>query len=79
LSLIYPAGLVGCGGVARNHRQLINVVFWMLRTDAPWQDWPPIYGDWEAPLEQLIDELDYGLMIDYIKVHQHAAGAAGGN
>ena len=39
-------------------------------------------GVWEKILEAIIDEPDFEwLMIDssYIKVHQHAAGAAGGN
>ncbi|WP_317705330.1 IS5 family transposase [Methylomarinovum caldicuralii] len=63
------------GGVARDNRQFINAVFWILRTGAPWRDLPPDYGDWknvhrrfcrwrdkgvwEKVLEQLIDEPDY--------------------
>lgn len=63
------------GGVAKNNRQFINAVFWILRTGAPWRDLPPSYGDWkntqrrfcrwrdkgiwEALLERLIDEPDY--------------------
>jgi transposase len=63
------------GGVAKDNRQFINGVFWILRTGAPWRDLPPAYGDWknthrrfcrwrdkgiwEALLEQLIDEPDY--------------------
>ena len=63
------------GGVAKDNRQFINAVFWILRTGAPWRDLPPIYGDWkntqrrfcrwrdksiwEALLEQLIVEPDY--------------------
>ena len=36
-------------GVARakDNRQFINAVFWILRTGAPWQDLPPDYGDWK--------------------------------
>lgn len=63
------------GGVARDNRQFINAVFWILRTGAPWRDLPPDYGDWkntqrrfcrwrdkgvwENLLEILIDEPDY--------------------
>lgn len=63
------------GGVAKDNRQFINAVFWILRTGAPWRDLPQAYGDWknthrrfcrwrdkgvwEALLERLIDEPDY--------------------
>ena len=63
------------GGIAKNNREFINAVFWILRTGAPWRDLPPDYGDWknthrrfsrwrdkgvwEALLEELVDEPDY--------------------
>jgi len=63
------------GGKARDNRQFINAVFWILRTGAPWRDLPPDYGDWknthrrfsrwrdagvrERLLEQLVSEADY--------------------
>ena len=37
------------GGNARDNRQFINAVFWILRTGAPWRDLPPSYGDWKTP------------------------------
>ncbi len=63
------------GGIAKDNRQFINAVFWILRTGAPWRDLPPDYGDWknthrrfcrwrdkgiwESLLEMLIDDPDY--------------------
>ena len=63
------------GGNARNNREFINAVFWILRSGAPWRDLPPDYGDWknthrrfcrwrdkgawEGLLETLIDEPDF--------------------
>ena len=63
------------GGIAKDNRQFINAVFWIIRTGAPWRDLPPDYGGWsnahrrfirwrdkgiwEKLLEVLIDEPDY--------------------
>ena len=63
------------GGTAKDNRQFINAVFWILRTGAPWRDLPPDYGDWknthrrfcrwrdkgiwESLLERLVTEPDY--------------------
>jgi len=35
------------GGIAKDNRQFINGVFWILRTGAPWRDLPPEYGGWK--------------------------------
>ncbi len=67
------------GGKAKNNRQFINAVFWILRTGAPWRDLPPDYGDWknthkrfcrwrnkgiwEQILEKLIENPDYEWLI----------------
>ena len=68
---------------AKNNRKFINTVIWILRTGAPWRDLPLEYGDWNnMHLEIVKQDSDFEwLMIDayYVKVHPHAAGAAGGN
>ncbi len=35
------------GGNAKNTRQFINGVFWILHTGAPWRDLPAEYGHWK--------------------------------
>ena len=63
------------GGNARDTRQFINGVFWILRTGAPWRDLPETYGNWknvhrrfcrwrdkgiwERILEALVDDTDF--------------------
>jgi len=63
------------GGIAKDNRQFINAVFWILRTGSPWRDLPPDYGNWntvqrrfcrwrdkgiwENLLEQVIDDPDF--------------------
>ena len=36
------------GGNAKDTRQFLNGVFWILRTGAPWRDLPPEYGHWNT-------------------------------
>ncbi len=36
------------GGVAKDNRRFLNGVFWVLRTEAPWRDMPPCYGNWNS-------------------------------
>jgi len=47
LEPLLPGQQGSWGGIAKNNRQFINGVFWILRTGAPWRDLPPVYGDWK--------------------------------
>jgi len=63
------------GGVAKDNRQFIDAVVWILRSGAPWRDLPPEFGGWknthrrfcrwrdkgvwERLLEVVIDEPDF--------------------
>lgn len=36
------------GGQWRDHHQVLNGLFWRLRTGAPWRDIPERYGPWKT-------------------------------
>ena len=36
------------GRRARNRREILNAIFWVLRTGAPWRDVPVVFGPWST-------------------------------
>jgi transposase len=42
----------GRGGQWRDHRQVLNGIFWHLRTGSPWRDLPERYGPWQTVYER---------------------------
>jgi len=49
------------GGNARDNRQFINAVFWILRTGAPWRDLPLDLGGWANTHRRFIRWRDKGI------------------
>jgi len=45
---LLPGEAGSWGGIAKDNRNFINAVFWILRTGAPWRDLPPDYGNWNT-------------------------------
>lgn len=41
------------GGQWRDHRTVINGIFWKLRTGAPWRNLPERYGPWQTRADRL--------------------------
>jgi len=67
-----PVRKGGWGGIAKDNRQFINAVFWVIRTGAPWRDLPPDYGHWSNTHRRFIRWRDKGIwekvldeLIDY--------------
>ena len=69
------------GGNARDNRQFINAVFWILRTGAPWRDLPPSYGDWKNTHRRFCRWRDKGVWEKLLQelidnpAHQRSPGA----
>jgi transposase len=38
----------GRGRPYKDHRQVVNGIFWVLRSGAPWRDLPDRYGKWKT-------------------------------
>jgi transposase len=42
----------GGGRPPRNHRRVLDAVFWLMRTGAPWRDLPEGFGNWNSIFRQ---------------------------
>jgi transposase len=40
------------GGQWKEHRPILNGIFWVLRTGAPWRDLPERYGPWQTAYDR---------------------------
>ncbi len=45
---LFPGNGKCAGRPWRTHRTMINGIFWILRTGAPWRDLPEHYGPWQT-------------------------------
>jgi transposase len=51
----------GRGRPPRNHRKVLDGIFWLMRTGAPWRDLPEEFGDWNAVWRQSRRWADSGI------------------
>jgi transposase len=49
------------GRPPRNHRRVLDAVFWLMRTGAPWRDLPEKFGNWNSIFRQLRRWADSGV------------------
>ena len=45
----------------RNHRKVLDAIFWIMRTGAPWRDLPAEFGDWNSIWRQFRRWADTGI------------------
>ena len=45
---IFPTRRIKCGRLSHEPRQVLNAIFWILRSGAPWRDLPERYGPWQT-------------------------------
>jgi transposase len=56
------------GDIAQDNRTFINAVLWIIRTDAPWRDLPPDYGDWKNTHRRFCRWRDRGIWEKLLEV-----------
>lgn len=52
----------GRGRPYKDHRQVINGIFWILRSGAPWRDLPDRYGSWKTVYDRFRRWTDDGTL-----------------
>jgi len=43
---LLPGKATDCGVTAKDNRQFLEAVLWIIRTGSPWRDLPSEYGHW---------------------------------
>src|SRR5258708_15806692 len=49
------------GRPPHNHRRVLDAVFWLMRTGAPWRDLPEEFGNWNSIFRQFRRWADSGV------------------
>lgn len=61
----------------RDHRTIINGMFWVLHTGAPWRDLPERYGPWQTVYSRFLRWSRSGLWDRILSALQRELDAAG--
>ena len=51
---LFPPNRTKRGGQWKDHRTVLNGMFWWLRTGAPWRDLPERFGPWQTVYDRLV-------------------------
>jgi transposase len=57
------SGSVG-GRPPHNHRRVLDAVFWLMQTGAPWRDLPEEFGNWNSIFRQFRRWADGGVILE---------------
>ena len=67
---ILPKRTATTGRKPRNSRQMLNGIFWILRTGAPWRDLPERFGPWQSVYDYYRNWRNYGIFDRILQVLQ---------
>jgi len=65
------------GRPARDHRQIVNAILWIIRSGAPWRDLPERYGSWQTVASRFYRWRKAGIWERLFAAVQQQADAAG--
>ena len=65
------------GRPAKDHRQVVNGILWILRTGAPWRDLPEHYGKWKTVNSRFYRWVAAGVWERVLAALREQADAAG--
>jgi transposase len=64
------------GRPPRDHRRVLDAIFWIARIDAPWRDLPPELGNWNSVHRQFRRWVTSGLWDVLLQALADAGGDA---
>ncbi len=65
-----PPGIACTGRPTRDRRTLLNGIFWILQTGAPWRDLPERFGPWQTVYHHFAKWRREGVFAEIIEVLQ---------
>jgi transposase len=77
LEPLLPPRKPNTGRPNHDHRTIINGIFWILRTGAPWRDLPERYGSWKTVSSRFYRWRQAGVWDRILAALQTDAAAAG--
>jgi transposase len=77
LPLLPPQRSGKAGNPYRSHRQVLNGIFWILRSGAPWRDLPERYGAWSTVYDRFRRWRNAGLFDQLLNALEAMARRAG--
>lgn len=64
---LLPSESEGRGRPMKDHRPLVDGIFWILRTGAPWRDLPARYGPWKTVYDRFRRWTEDGTLAAMVK------------